>query len=88
MKLNILFDIYGARIFPNDQLNYGIPTDHNQSVYNISYLRFAIIDHTINAPDVQIHVEPAMLDDTNTRLDIQIYAATADIMGSMDEENL
>jgi hypothetical protein len=41
------------------------------------------MDHTINASDVQIHVQPAILDDTKTRLDIQIYAATADVTGQL-----
>jgi len=39
------------------------------------------MDHTINASDVQIHVQPAILDDTRTGLDIQIYAAAADVTG-------
>ena len=80
-EVEYTFDIYGAQIFPNDQLKYSILTEPNQSVYNISHLSFAIMDHTINASDVQIHVQPAMLDDTKTRLDIQIYAATADVTG-------
>jgi hypothetical protein len=80
-QVEYTFDIYGAQIFPNDQLKYSILTEPNQSVYNISHLSFAIMDHTINASDVQIHVQPAMLDDTKTRLDIQIYAATADVTG-------
>jgi hypothetical protein len=37
--------------------------------------------HTINASEVQIHVQPAILDDTRTRLDIQIYAAAEDVRG-------
>ena len=40
------------------------------------------MDHTIDPSDVQIHVQPAaMLDGTKTRLDIQIYAATAAVSG-------
>jgi hypothetical protein len=39
------------------------------------------MDHTINASDVEIHVQPAILDDTRSRLDIQIYAAAADVAG-------
>ena len=39
------------------------------------------MDHTINESDVQIHVQSAILDDTRTRLDIQIYAAAADVTG-------
>jgi hypothetical protein len=80
-EVEYTFDIYGAQIFPNDQLKYSILTEPNQSVYNISHLSFVIMDHTINASDVQIHVQPAMLDDTKTRLHIQIYAATADVTG-------
>jgi hypothetical protein len=37
------------------------------------------VDHTINGSDVQIRVQPT--DDTKTRLDIQIYAADADVTG-------
>jgi hypothetical protein len=80
-EVEYTFDIYGAEIFPNDQLKYSILSEHNQSVYYISNLSFAIMDHTINASDVQIQVQPSMLDDTKTRLDIQIYAATADVTG-------
>jgi hypothetical protein len=39
------------------------------------------MDDTINASDVQIHFQPAMLDDTKARLDIQIYAPRADVTG-------
>lgn len=75
------FDIYSAPIFPDDKSKDYILTEHNQAVYNISHLSFGTMDHTINASDVQIHVEPAILDDTRTRLDIQIYAAAADVTG-------
>jgi hypothetical protein len=67
--------------FPDDKLKNYILTDHNQAVYNISHLGFEIMDHTINASDVQIYVQPAILDDTKTGLDIQIYAAAADVTG-------
>jgi len=80
-EVEYTFDIYNAQIFPNDQLKYSILTEHNQSVYNISNLSFVILDHTINASNVQIHVQPAILDDTKTRLDIQIYTTTADVTG-------
>jgi hypothetical protein len=40
------------------------------------------MDHTIDASDVQIHVQPAAMHDaTKTRLGIEIYAATADVTG-------
>lgn len=47
------FDIYSAPIFPDDKLKNYILTEHNQEVYNISHLSFGIMDHTINALDVQ-----------------------------------
>lgn len=76
------FEIDGPQIFPNDTVKHSIVTEYNPSVYNIPSLQYKIMDHTINASDVQIHVQPAaMLDDTKTRLDIQIYAATADVTG-------
>lgn len=75
------FDIYGAQIFPNDQLKYSILTEQHQSVYNISSLTFAIMGHTVKASNVQIHVQPGIVDDTKTRLNIEIYAATADVTG-------
>jgi hypothetical protein len=80
-ELEYTFDIYGAQIFPNDQVKNNILTEHNHSVYNISHLSFAIMDHSINASDVQIDLQPTVIDDTKTRLDIQIYAATADVTG-------
>lgn len=58
-EVEYTFDIYGAQIFPHDELKYSILTKHNHSVYNISRLSFPIMDDTINASDVQIHVQPA-----------------------------
>ena len=75
------FDIYSAPLFPDDKLKNYILTEHNQAVYNISHLGFEIMDQTINASDAQIHLQPAILDDTRTGLDIQIYAAAADVTG-------
>ena len=70
-----------TNFFPDDKLKNYILTEHNQAVYNISHLGFEIMDQTINASDVQIHLQPAILDDTRTGLDIQIYAAAADVTG-------
>jgi hypothetical protein len=58
-EVEYTFDICGAQIFPHDELKYSILTKHNHSVYNISRLSFPIMDDTINASDVQIHVQPA-----------------------------
>jgi hypothetical protein len=37
--------------------------------------------HIIKAPKVQLHVQPAIIDDTKTRLNIDIHAATAHVAG-------
>jgi hypothetical protein len=39
-EVEYTFDIYGAQIFPNDELKSSILTERNHSVYNISRLSF------------------------------------------------
>jgi hypothetical protein len=75
------FDITGAEIFPNDTIKHSIVTEYNPSVYNIPSLEYKIMEHIINASDVQIHVDPTRIDDANTRLDFQIYANNAEVTG-------
>ena len=75
------FDIDGAQIFPNDTVKHSIVTEYNPSVYNIPSLQYVIMEHMINASDVQIHVDPTRIDDANTRLDFQIYANNAEVAG-------
>ncbi len=77
------FDINGAQIFPNDTVKNTIVRDYRPSVYNISSLQYEILGHTINASDVEIHVEPTRIDDINTRLDFQIYATSAQVTGEL-----
>jgi hypothetical protein len=75
------FDIDGSQIFPNDTVKHNIVTEYNSSVYNIPSLQYKIMEHTINASDVQIHVNPTRIDDLNTRVDFQIYANNAEVTG-------
>lgn len=75
------FEIDGPQIFPNDTVKHSIVTEYNPSVYNIPSLQYKIMDHTINASDVQIHVDPTRSDEANTRLDFQIYANNAEVTG-------
>ena len=77
------FDIAGAQIFPNDTIKHSIVAEYNPSVYNISNLQYNIMDHIINASDVQIHVNPTRIDEANTRLDFQIYANSAEVTGQL-----
>jgi hypothetical protein len=75
------FDIDGTQIFPNDTVKHSIVTEYNPSVYNISGLQYKIMEHIINASDVQIYVDPTRIDEANTRLDFQIYANSAEVTG-------
>lgn len=77
------FDIDGAQIFPNDTVKHSIVSEQNSSVYNIPNLQYEIMEHMINASDVQIHVNPTRIDEANTRLDFQIYANSAEVTGQL-----
>jgi hypothetical protein len=77
------FDIDGEQIFPNDTVKHSIVTEYNPSVYNISTLDYTIMEHTINASDIEIHVVPTRIDEANTRLDFQIFANNADLTGHL-----
>ena len=77
------FDIDGAQIFPNDTVKHSIVSEYNPSVYNIPSLQYKIMEHMINASDVQIHVDPTRIDDANTRLEFQIYANNAEVTGQL-----
>jgi hypothetical protein len=77
------FDIEGAQIFPNDTIKHSIVTEYKPSVYNIPSLQYKIMEHTINASDVQIHIDPTRIDDANTRLEFQIYANNAEVTGQL-----
>ena len=77
------FDIEGAQIFPNDTIKHSIVTEYKPSVYNIPSLQYKIMEHTINASDVEIHVDPTRIDDANTRLEFQIYANNAEVTGQL-----
>ncbi len=75
------FDINGAQIFPNDTIKHSVVTEYNTSVYNIPSLQYKIMDHIINASDVQVYVNPTRIDEQNTRVDFQIYANNAEVVG-------
>jgi hypothetical protein len=77
------FDIDGEQIFPNDTIKHSIVSEYKPSVYNIPSLQYKIMEHMINASDVQIHVDPTRIDDANTRLDFQIYANNAEVTGQL-----
>jgi hypothetical protein len=76
-------DIDGAQIFPNDTVKNSIVSEYKPSVYDIPSLQYKIMEHTINASDVQIHVNPTRIDEATTRLDFQIYANSAEVIGQL-----
>src|SRR5215203_173399 len=65
------FDIDGVQIFPNDTVKHSIVSEYNPSVYNIPSLQYKIMEHTINASDVQIHVDPTRIDDQTLDLNFK-----------------
>lgn len=77
------FDIDGAQIFPNDTVRHSIVAEYNPSVYNIPTLHYTIMEHTINASDIEIHVVPTRIDEANTRLDFQIFSNYAEVTGQL-----
>lgn len=73
------FDIDGAQLFPNDTLKHRILSEYKQSVYNISRLDYVLLEHTINASDVQIMLDPSRIDDTKSRFNVHIRADIAEL---------
>lgn len=75
------FDIDGKQIFLNDTIKHQIITEYKPSVYNIPTLHYRIMEHTVNASGIKIHINPTRIDEANTRLNFQIYANNADVTG-------
>jgi Ni,Fe-hydrogenase maturation factor len=81
------FDIGGNQIFPNDTIKNRIVAEYQPSVYNIPSLQYSIMDHMINASNIEIHVNPTRIDETTTRLDFQIYANNSEVTGQILNKN-
>jgi lipopolysaccharide assembly outer membrane protein LptD (OstA) len=64
-------------------MKHSIITDYTPLAYRIPSLQYKILDHMINASDVQVDVNPTRIDDQNTRLDFQIYANNAQVSGQL-----
>ncbi len=80
-EFEYIFDIDAAQLILDATLKHTILTEYKAASYNISRLQYKILDHTINASDVQIDVDPIRIDDDKTRFNIQIYAENADVTG-------
>jgi hypothetical protein len=79
------FEVDGAEIFPNDTIKRQTVDSYQESEYNVTKLEYDIMGYHINASDVQIHVDPARVDKTKTRLDLQIYAEQVEVTGGANK---
>ena len=90
-EFEYIFDIDAAQLIPNHTLKNTILAEHKPASYSISHLQYKIFEHTINASNVQIEVDPIEIDHNKTRFNIQIYASNAQVAGqwlSRTYENL
>jgi hypothetical protein len=78
------FEIDGAEIFPNETIKRQITENYTESEYNTTRLEYDILGFHINASDARLHVDPSRIDDTKTRLDLQIYAEDVEVTGNAD----
>ena len=78
------FEINGTEIFPNETIKHQITENYTESEYNTTALEYDIMGYHINASNARIHVDPSRIDDTKTRLDLQIYAEQVKVTGSAD----
>jgi hypothetical protein len=79
--LEYTFVIDGADIFPNESIKHDIVVELKSSKYDISKLEYSVLDHSINASDVIVQAYPSRIDDTNTKVDIVIYAEKVQVTG-------
>lgn len=82
--IDYTFTLNSTQIFPNETLKNDILSNHTRSQYNISSLDHELMGHDINATDVRVNVTPSTIDDTRTRLDLEIYAERVNVTGSTD----
>jgi hypothetical protein len=90
-EFEYIFEIDAAQLIPNDTLKNRILTEHRPTNYSISHLQYKIFEHTINASNVQIEVDPMEIDHNKTRFNIEIYSSNAQVAGqwlSRTYENL
>ena len=82
--LDYTFSLNSSQIFPNATVKNSVLENQSKSQYNISSLEHELMGHRINATDVRVNVTPARIDDSRTRLDLQIYAEHVNVTGTSD----
>jgi len=78
------FRLNSSEIFPNETLKNAILDNQSGSEYNISRIEHELMGHYINATDVRVNVTPTAIDESRTRLDLEIYAERVNVTGSSD----
>ena len=69
------FDLEGSQIFPNNNIKQNIVSKYKSSEYNIDNLNYKLLGFNITASNIKIHVVPKKIDDSKTRVDIQLMLA-------------
>ncbi len=80
-------NLQGIEGFGNDEVKQSILVEQEESVYNIPSLQYSIMGHTIKASDVQVNVDPTSIDDTRTRLNMQVLADNVQVTGPLLSES-
>jgi hypothetical protein len=80
--LDYTFLLNSSQIFPNATIKENVLENQSRSQYNISSLEHELMGHRINATDVRVNVTPSSIDDSRTRLDLQIYAEQVNVTGA------
>lgn len=76
------FSLDSTQIFPNETIKNEVLSNYTTTQYNITNLEHDLMGNTINATDVRINVTPSAMDDTKTRLDLEIYAEHVNVTGA------
>ncbi len=68
-------DLDANEIFPNDEIKQDIVSKYKSAEYNITNLKYQLLGFNIIASDIIIHVDPAKIDLTKTRIYIPVMLA-------------
>jgi hypothetical protein len=76
------FSLNSSQIFPNETIKNQVLTAQNTTQYSIPNLEHELMGNVINASDVRINVTPSAIDETKTRLDLEIAAERVNVTGT------
>ncbi len=78
------FFLNSSQIFPNETIKNEVLNSDSMTQYNISSLEHELMGNMINATDVRVNVTPSAIDETKTRLDLEISAEQVNVTGSIN----